>query len=72
VLLSLNVPVAVNCFAVPTAMLELAGVTAMDTNVAAVTVSDALPVTDPEVYQPWRRQAEDRSMEAGLQPATAA
>lgn len=49
VLLSLNVPVAVNCFVVPMAMLELLGVTAMDTRVAAVTVSEAVPLTDPEV-----------------------
>ena len=34
VLLSLKVPVAVNCFVVPTAMLEFAGVTAMETSVA--------------------------------------
>ena len=49
VLPSLNVPVAVNCFVVPTAMLELMGVTAMDTNVAPDTVSDAVPLTDPDV-----------------------
>lgn len=46
---SLNVPVAVNCLVVPTAMLELAGVTASETNVAPVTVRDAVPLTDPEV-----------------------
>jgi hypothetical protein len=46
---SLNVPVAVYCFVVPTAMLELAGVTAMETSVAAETVSEAVPLTDPEV-----------------------
>lgn len=49
VLLSLNVPVAVNCFVVPMAMLELLGVTAIETRVAAVTVSEAVPLTDPEV-----------------------
>jgi hypothetical protein len=49
VLESLNVPVAVNCFVVPTAMLPLAGVTTIETSVAAVTVSDAVPLTDPEV-----------------------
>ena len=49
VLLSLNVPVAVNCLVVPTAMLEFAGVTAMEAKVAAVTVSDAVPVTEPVV-----------------------
>ena len=42
-------PVAVNCFVVPTAMLEFAGVTAIETRVAAVTVSEAVPLTDPEV-----------------------
>ena len=46
---SLNVPVAANCLVVPTAMLELAGVTAIDTSVAAVTVSEAVPLTDPDV-----------------------
>lgn len=48
VLLSLNVPVAVNCFVVPMAMPELLGVTAMETRVAVVTVSEAVPLTDPE------------------------
>lgn len=47
VLLSLNVAVAVNCFVVPVAMLELAGVTAIDISLAPVTVNDVLPVTDP-------------------------
>jgi hypothetical protein len=45
VLLSLNVPVAVNCLVVPTAMLEFAGVTAIETSDAAVTVRDAVPLT---------------------------
>ena len=49
VLLSLKVPVAVNCFVVPTAMLEFAGVTAIDTNVALFTFSEAVPVTEPEI-----------------------
>lgn len=49
VLLSLNVPVAVNCLVVPTAMLAFAGVTASDTNVAPVTVRDAVPFTPPLV-----------------------
>jgi hypothetical protein len=40
--------VAANCFVVPTAMLELAGVTLIDTSVAAVTISDAVPLTDPD------------------------
>ena len=46
---SLKVPVAVNCFVVPTAMLEFAGVTAIETSVAPVTVRDAVPLTDPDV-----------------------
>jgi len=49
VLLSLKVPVAVNCFVVSMAMVELAGVTTKETKVAAVTVSDAVPLTEPEV-----------------------
>jgi len=49
VLLSLNVPVAVNCFVVPTAMLEFAGVTAIETRVAEVTVSVAVPLIPAEV-----------------------
>jgi hypothetical protein len=39
----------VNCFVVLTAMLEFAGVTAIETNVAPDTVSDAVPLTEPEV-----------------------
>jgi hypothetical protein len=49
VLVSLKVPVAANCFVVPTAMLEFAGVTAIDTNVALLTLSEAVPVTEPEI-----------------------
>ena len=49
VLLSSNVPVAVNCRMVSTLMLELGGVTAIETRVAAVTVKDAVPLTAPEV-----------------------
>ena len=49
VLVSLNVPIAVNCLLVPIAIVEFAGVTASETNVAAVTVSVVLPLTDPEV-----------------------
>lgn len=49
VLLSLKLPVAVNCFVVPTAMLEFAGVTAMDTKAAEVTITDAVPLIPPEV-----------------------
>jgi hypothetical protein len=47
-LLSLNVPVAVNCLLVPTAMVEFAGVTAIDTRLAPVTVSEVAPLTPPE------------------------
>ena len=43
------VPVAVNCWVVPLTMLEFAGVTAMDTSVAEVTVSVAVPTTLPDV-----------------------
>jgi hypothetical protein len=49
VLESLNVPVAANCFVVPTAMLGLAGVTVIETSVAELTVNDEVPLTDPEV-----------------------
>jgi hypothetical protein len=47
VLLSLNVPVALNCFVVPTAILEFAGVTTIEIKVAPEIVSDAVPLTDP-------------------------
>lgn len=49
VLASLKVPTAVNCLVVPTAMLGFTGVTANETNVAAVTVSEAVPLIVPEV-----------------------
>src|ERR1700756_4512743 len=49
VLLSLKVPVAVNCFVVPIAVLGFAGVTVIETKVTAVTVRDAVPVTEPAV-----------------------
>lgn len=42
-------PVAVNCLVVPTPMVEPAGVTLMETRVAAVTVREAVPLTDPDV-----------------------
>jgi hypothetical protein len=45
---SLKVPVAVNCLVVPTTMLEFVGVTVIDTRVDPVTVSDAVPLTEPE------------------------
>jgi hypothetical protein len=44
-----NVPVAVNCWVVPGAMFALAGVTAIDTSVAAVTVRVADPDSAPDV-----------------------
>lgn len=56
VLLSLYVPVAVNCSLVPSAMLGFGGVIASDTKVAADTVSevepDTLPSTAPSVVVP--------------------
>ena len=47
-LLSLKGPVAVNCNVVPIAMLGLAGVTAIAVSVAPVTLSVAVPVTEPD------------------------
>jgi hypothetical protein len=49
VLLSVKVPVAVYCCVVPFAIVLLAGVTAMDTRVGLVTVSEAVPLIEPEV-----------------------
>jgi hypothetical protein len=46
--LSVNVPVAVNCCVVPSAMLGVGGVIAIDTNVAGVTVK----VTGAEAMSP--------------------
>ena len=46
---SLNVPVAVNCCVPPFATDGFAGVMAIDTSVAAVTVSVVLPLMLPEV-----------------------
>jgi len=46
---SLKLAVAVNCLVVLTGMLELAGVTVMEVTVAPVTVSAAVPLTEPEV-----------------------
>ena len=48
VLLSVNVPVAVNCWVSPRAAEGFAGVTAMDTKAAAETVDVVEPVTEPE------------------------
>jgi hypothetical protein len=47
--LSEKVPVAVNCFVVPFAIEGFAGVTAIETRVAEVTVSTVDPLTVPEV-----------------------
>ncbi len=47
VVLSEKVPVAVNCCVVPLAMLGFAGVTAMDTSVAGVTVNVVFPEIPP-------------------------
>ena len=40
---------AVNCCVVPFAIVELAGVTAMETSVAVVTVKEAEPLMEPLV-----------------------
>src|SRR5260370_10865090 len=49
--LSLNVPVAVNCCVAPLLIDGFAGVTAMDTSVAGVTVSSVEPVMLPLVAE---------------------
>src|SRR5438045_3484147 len=49
VVLSVNVPVATNCCVVPLANVGVAGVTAMDTSVAAVTVKVVVPLIPPDV-----------------------
>ncbi len=49
VVLLLYVPVAVNCSVAPALIEGLAGVTAIDTNVAAVTVSEVEPLIEPDV-----------------------
>jgi hypothetical protein len=48
VLLSLYVPVAVNCCVFPIGTEAFAGVKAMETRVAAATVRVVEPVTDPD------------------------
>jgi len=48
VLLSVYVPVAVNCCVPPTGMEAFAGLTAIETTVGAATVSVVEPLTDPE------------------------
>ena len=49
VLPSLNVPVAVNCCLFPAAIVGAAGVTAIETSVAGVTVKVVEPFNGPEV-----------------------
>ncbi len=49
VLLSVYVPVAVNCWVLPLGTDGLAGVTAIETNAGAVTVSVVEPFIDPDV-----------------------
>ena len=49
VLPSLYVPVATNCWVFPLAIDGFTGVTAIDTSVAAATVSVVLPETVPEL-----------------------
>src|ERR1700733_2890522 len=48
-LLSLYVPVAVNCCVPPFTIDGLAGVTAIDTNIGGVTVSVVEPLIEPEL-----------------------
>jgi len=49
VLPSLNVPVAVNCCVIPSGNVGIAGVTAIETSVAVVTVTVVEPLIDPDV-----------------------
>ena len=51
VVLSENVPVAVNCFVVPSAILGLAGVIASETSIACVTVTPVHPDVFPHFPQ---------------------
>ncbi len=44
-----NVPVAANCLVVPTALVELKGVTEIETSAAGITVSEVDPVMLPDV-----------------------
>ena len=46
---SLKVPVAANCCVTPSGSVGIAGVTAIETSVAAVTVTVVEPLIDPEV-----------------------
>lgn len=47
--LSLNVPVAVNCLLAPTGMLEFNGAMARETRVAGVTVTEDVPLIEPDM-----------------------
>ena len=47
--LSVYVPVAANCWPVPFAMLAFAGITAIDTSAAGVTVKPVAPAIVPRV-----------------------
>ena len=49
VLPSVKVPVAVNCWVVPSAIESACGVTAIDTSAAVVTVTTVVPLTVPDV-----------------------
>ena len=49
VVLSLKIPVAVNCLVAPMGIVELAGETESETRVAFVTVTAAVPLIPPEV-----------------------
>lgn len=49
VVVSLKVPVAVNCLFASLGMVELAGVIASETKVALLTVTEAVPEIEPEV-----------------------
>ena len=51
ILLSLYVPVAVNCCVDPLTMVELAGVTTRDTNTGGVTVKLVKPTIAPKVAE---------------------
>lgn len=51
VLPSVYVPVAVNCLVAPTAMLALAGVTAIDLSVTCVTVNVVMPDIFPDTAE---------------------
>jgi hypothetical protein len=49
VLLSVNVPVAVNCWVAPRIMLGVCGLIASDTSATGFTTSVADPLTEPEL-----------------------